>query len=247
MAVEVGHQKEKDIEFGLGKSQLGESTAAHASVDSEVHGNAGITGSFPTVEKFEQTSLDTKVEIGEWSDVFDWVDWEDDGTFNRGSGYSLHFEPDLQFSYPSSESQMIHSNGDDIGKPEQTLKHHNGTAAFGNGDANILLNTIFPEQVENNSSLHYTTSQFGLSGDFIGPGHDQEQTETTQALEMNPRHSKRGEQKNPIMLPEIKINDSFAEHLFSTDRDYGDQPATPAAPPPRTLSSLPTQPTTIGG
>lgn len=220
---------------------------ARAFVDSEVQGKARITTSFPGVGKFEQTSLDENLEIGgEWSDVFDWADWEDDGTVNRGSGYSLHSEPDFQFPYLSSESQLIQSNGDDIGNTGQTLKHHSRTAAFGNGDANIVLDTIFPEQVKTNSSSHYTAPQFGISGNFTGPGHVQEHAPTPLALEINPQPSKRGEQKDPSMMPEIKINESFAEHLLSTDSDYDDQPAAPAAAP-RALSSLPMQPTTLGG
>jgi hypothetical protein len=243
LTVEIGPSKEKDIDCSLGMSQLEGTTMAVASVEHEVHRKAGIATSFPAVERFEPISQATKLDIGsEWNEVFEWPEWEDDGTLNKDNGYSLLSEHDFQLLFPSSESQIIQSNRNNIGNTKETLKHHSRTAAFGNGDANISLDTIFPEQIENNSSLHYTTPQFGFSGNFTGTGYVQEQAPTAMALEMNPQPSKCGEQRDSGMLPEINISDSFAEHLSSTDRDHDDRPAAPSP-----LRSLPTRPTTLGG
>jgi hypothetical protein len=194
--------------------------------------------------KFESTSQHTTLDIGrEWSEIFEWPEWEDDETLKKDNGYSLLSEHDFRLPLPSSEIQMIQPNGnDDIGHAKETLTHHPGNDSFGHVDANIPLDMLFPEQVEINSSVQYKTPQFGLSSNLAGSEDIQEEAPTALALDTSPQPSKCGEQKFPGMPLEITISDTFAEHLSSTDRDDDDQPAAPSA-----LPSLPTQPTTSGG
>ncbi len=113
---------------------------------------------------------------------------------------------------------------------------------FGHGDANITLDMLFPEQVENNPSLHYTTPQFGLSGNPAVTENIQEEALTALAFDMDPQASKRGVQKDSGMLPEINISDTFAEHVSFTNRDHDDQAAASTV-----LPSLPKRPTATLG
>lgn len=243
MAVEFGPGKEKDTDFNLGMSQLEGTKIAVAPVEHEECRRDGSVTPFPTMGKFESTLQDTTLDIGrEWSEISEWPEWEEDGTLNKDNVSSFLSEHDFLLLLPSSVSQMIQPNGNDIEHTMETLKHHSRNDSFGHDDANISLDMIFPEQVENNSSLQYKTPQFGLSGNLAGIENIQEEAPTALALDMKPKPSKCGKQKDSEMLPQIKISDTFAEHPSSTDRDDNDQPA-----PPSVLPSLPTRPTTPGG
>jgi hypothetical protein len=241
LAAELGPNKEKDIDFSLGISQLEGTTMAIAPIEDEVYRRVGDVASFPAVGKFGPTAQDTTLDIGrEWSENFEWPEWEDDGTLNKNNGYTLLSEHDFGLALP--ESQMVNANGNDIANTQKPLKQRPRNDSFGHYGENIPLDMIFPEQVEINSSLHYTTPQIGLCGNLAGSENIQEEAPTALALETNPQPSKCDEQKDSGMLPEINISDTFAEHLFSTDRDDDNQPAAPTA-----LPSLATHPITPGG
>lgn len=240
MPGESGHRKEKDIECGLEFPQLEESTMYVAPVDSEENGKAGLATAFPEVERHEEAWQHTNVDVdGEWKEIFEWQEWECDGSLNQGSSDLLLSEPGFQLPYPSLERQIIEPHAKNFGNTEKSLKNDVGIVAFGKQEANILRDTILPSQVENTSSSRYTT---GLPCNFVGLGNVHEQKRTALDLEVNPQSIKYREEHHSGMPLDIYISHSFAEHLPPTKREYNDQPVIPAA-----LSSVQTQPTTVAG
>ncbi|PMD16085.1 hypothetical protein NA56DRAFT_320862 [Hyaloscypha hepaticicola] len=224
-------------------SQLEGTTMTATPIEHKGYRRDGDVTSFPTMGKFESTSEGTTLDIGrEWCEIFEWPEWEDERALNKDNGGSLLFKHNFELPLPNSESPVIQPNGNDIEHTKETLTHHPRNS-FGHGDANIPLDMIFPEQVEINSSLHYTTPRFGLSSNLASTEDIQEEALTAIALDMNPQPSKCGKQRDSGMLPEeINISDTFAGNLSSTDRDHDDQSAAPTA-----LPSLPTLPTTPDG